>query len=388
MISARYRLDIDCSMKVAGRKIVGSISTSGSAGLNRSSTSSTPAVTDSVFAPSCFSTISSRPGHVVDDRVADGCRVPSTTLRDITERHRRQLRTGMISVSRSEADATAPTMRDSQPLVRRVHESTGGQRDAVARRLNHVGERHVPRGQALRIDKHLKLPIALPPNRHVRHAGHGHQLRAHRPADQGRQFHLRQLLGPDPDLERAAERGERRQQHRRCATVGNCATARASRSCTVWRVASRSVGGARIITTDDKPSTDFDRTVVDAGDAGERGFNRHADERFHLRRGEARRFGLDFDDRRRELGKDVEGDIGNLSYGSDQAATASTITTGAWRSDWDTSQPIMAPTCLHRTRCRTVRPRPSVTIFCPARNPRAIRTFPSGLPRTSTRRRT
>jgi len=49
-------------MKVAGLKIVGSSSTPGSAGFNRSSASSTPRVTANVLAPSCFSTIRSKPG--------------------------------------------------------------------------------------------------------------------------------------------------------------------------------------------------------------------------------------------------------------------------------------------------------------------------------------
>ena len=60
--SARFRFESDISINVAGRKIVVSISTSFSPGRNVSIAASTARVTDSVFAPSCFSTMSRRPG--------------------------------------------------------------------------------------------------------------------------------------------------------------------------------------------------------------------------------------------------------------------------------------------------------------------------------------
>jgi hypothetical protein len=60
--SASVRLSIDASMKVAGRKIVGSISMPGRPGSSSSSASSTPRVTSSVLAQGSFSTMSMRPG--------------------------------------------------------------------------------------------------------------------------------------------------------------------------------------------------------------------------------------------------------------------------------------------------------------------------------------
>ncbi len=59
---ARVRLSIDCSMNVAGRKIVVSTSMLGSPGFISSIASSMPSVTSMVLAPRNFWTISIRPG--------------------------------------------------------------------------------------------------------------------------------------------------------------------------------------------------------------------------------------------------------------------------------------------------------------------------------------
>ena len=61
MMSAIVRLRIDSSMKVAGRKIVESISMPGRPGRIAASASSTPRVTSSVLAHGSFSTIIIRP---------------------------------------------------------------------------------------------------------------------------------------------------------------------------------------------------------------------------------------------------------------------------------------------------------------------------------------
>ncbi len=61
MMSACVRLSIDSSMKVAGRKIVESISMPGRPGFNAASASSMPRVTSSVLAHGSFSTINIRP---------------------------------------------------------------------------------------------------------------------------------------------------------------------------------------------------------------------------------------------------------------------------------------------------------------------------------------
>ena len=59
--NALVRLSIDCSINVAGRKIVVSISIPGSPGRISSTASSIPSVTSIVLAPRNFCTISSRP---------------------------------------------------------------------------------------------------------------------------------------------------------------------------------------------------------------------------------------------------------------------------------------------------------------------------------------
>ena len=49
------------------------------------------------------------------------------------------------------------------------------------------------------------------------------------------------------------------------ATPGSCAAARDRRSCTICRAVITSVAGSRISTTDDKPSTDFERILSRPG---------------------------------------------------------------------------------------------------------------------------
>jgi hypothetical protein len=70
----------DISMNVAGRKIAGSTATPVSAGSRLSSAASTSRVTCRVFAPSCFSTMSSRPGPLLITASPIGCGNPSTTV--------------------------------------------------------------------------------------------------------------------------------------------------------------------------------------------------------------------------------------------------------------------------------------------------------------------
>jgi hypothetical protein len=51
-------------------------------------------------------------------------------------------------------------------------------------RCAQFGERHASSAQAVGIDQHLQLPVALAPDRDVGDAGHRHQPRADRPAHQ------------------------------------------------------------------------------------------------------------------------------------------------------------------------------------------------------------
>ena len=91
-----------------------------------------------------------------------------------------------------------------QALVRRVHEAARTHNGRVARRPDDRVEGDVVRSQHLRVDQHLELPVALSPDRHVRHAWNGHQARAYRPLGQDRHVHLRQLLRRQADLQHTA----------------------------------------------------------------------------------------------------------------------------------------------------------------------------------------
>ena len=111
-----------------------------SAGFRLSSAASTPRVTSSVFAPSCFSTISSRPGTLLMIASPIGGGKPSVTRRDVAEADRRAPRPAAPTIrSRSRAVVDGAAMRDREPLVRRVDEAAGLGRHAVARRGDHLG---------------------------------------------------------------------------------------------------------------------------------------------------------------------------------------------------------------------------------------------------------
>ncbi len=79
MSSARLRLAIDISMKVAGRKMVESTSTPARPGCSAASAASTSRVTCSVLPSGCFSTIRSRPGPSLITASPIGGGKPSTT---------------------------------------------------------------------------------------------------------------------------------------------------------------------------------------------------------------------------------------------------------------------------------------------------------------------
>ena len=54
--------------------------------------------------------------------------------------------------------------------------------DAVGGALSHAGvEGNAVGIEAVGVHEHLQLPVALAPDGDVRHAGHGHEARAHRP---------------------------------------------------------------------------------------------------------------------------------------------------------------------------------------------------------------
>ena len=316
--SARLRLASDISMNVAGRKIVESTSTSGQRRLQRVERRLDVARHLQRVALGLLLDDQQQARAVVDDAVADRRREALDDVGDVAEpahgrnggaapAARRGSRAPIAIRPRSAAVFTGDVcvtasrwfgLRGTRPRSTDIASRVDG---------DDVLQRHAVGAQPVGIDQHLELPIALAPDRHVRHAGNRHQPRPDRPPRQRRQLHLRQRRRRHADLHHPAERRQRRQDDRRTRRRRQRRRRRAtSRSCTSCRAGIRSVPSSKISTTDDRPSTDFERSVFEAGHAVHRRFERHADQRFDVGAREARRFGLDLDQRRRELGEDVE----------------------------------------------------------------------------------
>ena len=147
-----------------------------SPGRSLSSASSTPRVTSSVFAPGNFSTTSSRPVAVVDDRVADQRLVVDLTSATSLRRSRPPVpSTGTLPELLGVGDALED-VADLQPLLRRLDEAAGARRRGleeaqrrddlrVAGRRDDLVERHVAVAQALGVDLDLQLLVAHAPDR-------------------------------------------------------------------------------------------------------------------------------------------------------------------------------------------------------------------------------
>ena len=260
---ASDRLSSDRSMNVAGRKIVGSTSTPFSAGLEVVERLLDVAGDFQGVARRLLLDDQEQAGAVVDHGVADRRREADLDLGDVAqpraarrcgrrrcisarssgvsigERWRTAIRWLGVSTNppapTAEASVTALTTVSSvTPLVRSRSGSTST----------------------------WYCRVALAPDRDVRHAGDRHQPGADRPLRQERQVHLRERLRRHADLEQPAGRRQRREDHRLPAPPpGSRDASTESRSCTTCRGAIRSVPSLRIRTTDDSPSTDFDRIV-------------------------------------------------------------------------------------------------------------------------------
>ena len=126
------------------------------------------------------------------------------------------------------------------------------------------------------------------------------------------------------------------------ATAGRPRLTRASRSCTSWRACIRSAPCVRISTTDDSPSTDFDRIVATSGTPVSA-----------LSIGTLTNDSTSSADRPgASVCTSISGgaNSGNTSNGTERMArapataamTVSTQTTIAWRSESETSQRSMA----------------------------------------------
>ena len=106
---------------------------------------------------------------------------------------------------------------DGDPLVGHVDEPPAATAEVSVTALTTVSSVTPLTPQPVGVDQDLVLPVALAPDRHVRHARDRHQPRPDRPLGQERQLHLRERLRRHADLEQPAGRREGREDHRRPA---------------------------------------------------------------------------------------------------------------------------------------------------------------------------
>ena len=155
------------------------------------------------------------------------------------------------------------------------------------------------------IDLHVHLPQALAPDRDVGHAGHAEQPRLDGPARQQRQFGRVDLVGRDADHHEAAGGRQRLQDHRRLRHVGQRVR---QRQALLHHLARLHDVGAALEGQHDRRQAGHrlraDR--IEPRHAAQQFFEVEGDQAFALLRPTARRFGLHFDHRRRELGEDVD----------------------------------------------------------------------------------
>ena len=275
----------------------------------------------------CFSTMSIRPSARVDDGVADRRRGALGDCRHVADAEHRAV--AMDQRHRREvARRCAPARRGeiAMPLVRRVDEPAGRDGRRVARRRRRPVERHVVRLQALGIDDAPESAGRAGP-RSRRSPRRGTAI------SRGRTVHFVSVVSSICDsvsdvrpifITRLSDDsggmttgGVRRGRQRR-RPRGRRAPAR------VCRASRTFVPSSKIITTDDRPSTDFERSVVEPRHAVQRVLERNGDERLDLRRRQAGRFGLNLDERRRELREHVERNLAGRFAATRSASIAAT----------------------------------------------------------------
>ena len=106
------------------------------------------------------------------------------------------------------------------------------------------------------------------------------------------------------------------------ATAGSRGASAASRSCTSCRARSRSVPRSKISTTDDRPEHRLRAHRLQPRHAVQRVLERHGDQALDLLGRQPGRLGLDLDQRRGELGEDVERRLRRSVDADDVSTTA------------------------------------------------------------------
>ena len=254
MSSAFVRLSIDCSMNVAGRKIVVSTSMLGKTGLHL-----VHRVLDALrdlhrVGAAELLDDQHQAGAVVDDALAPDRLVVLLHPPEVGEAQRRGCRPAH---DRHLAEVLRALDRlhvaDVQPLAVLLDEPAGADHEAV-RVLEHAGvdrlggglhhlvERDAVLGQLRRIDLHVALLEPLAEDVDLRHARHAQQALPDLPVGDRGHLDQVQLVRGEPDLHDPAGRRQRRHDPRR-ARPGRQRRRRPARRAPVtsWRALSSSV---------------------------------------------------------------------------------------------------------------------------------------------------
>ncbi len=292
-------------MKVAGRKIVGSTCTPASAGAERDEGGLHLAGDLQGVARGLLLDDQQQARPVVDDRVADGGAVVLDDGGDVAEAGRVGPRSdghhGELG-----GGAGCRLLAHREALVGPVEEAPSAGSGGFLGGAHHVAEADALRLEAGRVDAHLELPVALPPDGHVGHAGDGHEPRAHDPAHQVGELHLGEGVGPDADLHRAAQRGERREDHRR--SRGGRELRGGAGEALLHELSGDEEVGA--LAEDEQHGREAQHGLgaqgLETTHPVEGALQGHGHEALDLLGGEGRGLGLHLHSRRRELGEDVE----------------------------------------------------------------------------------
>ena len=292
----------------------------------------------------CFSTISSRPGPSLITASPIGGGKPTLT--------------SATSPSRSGAPLRKATVDLGQVLGRRRSASGGGRRSAgwACRRTRRAptAEASVTAlttassvtavgAQPVGVDQHLVLPVALAPDRHVGHAGDRHQARAGSSTSPGRvspSARASWTMTPILSTRLVDDSGE--QDHRRLRRRRQ--PRRLDREPLLHHLPRRHQVGPLLEDQHHRRQPQHrlraDRLQPDR--AVQRVLQRHADQALDLLGREPRRLGLDLDQRRRELGEDVQRRVPRRRGRPTIISTIDSASTSTRRrSEVETSQFIM-----------------------------------------------
>ena len=222
----------------------------------------------SVLPPGCFSTISSRPGPSLMTASPIGGGKPISHVGHVAQPQRRAAAEARRSSARGpRASRCGERCRTASRWLGVSTKPPAGDGRGVGHRLDDRVERHAVGPQPVGIDQHLELPVALAPDGDVRDAGDRHQPRAGSSTGPASVSSICESVFDDTPIfstRLVDESGDRitgglRRRPAAAAPRPPAAPAPAAAR------AIRSVPSSKISTTDDSPSTDFERIVFSPG---------------------------------------------------------------------------------------------------------------------------